>query len=148
MKIIVKAATKQTEPFDMAARKEQTGRLQSALKSMFPATWKSSVVMNSGEGGAIKMLLHNINKNTHVTWHNADIILYLMAHSKDGGNKFLKPTDKVQWNEVAKFGLKNSGVSYRKISGKTIEEITTKLINWLTKNKDAMIKYVDEKISK
>lgn len=84
------------------------------------------------------------NKEVKVTRHNSPVLIDLMMHLSNNSGKLVDTNNfEIELLTYA-HELRNAGVKFRKIKGSTPTEATKKLIQWFKKNKDIIVKTLNE----
>ena len=78
------------------------------------------------------------DRDWKVTIHNSDIHLSFTMHLTDRGGRVPETMEKFVIDGQVSYQMKNEGIKYRKISGKSPMDAMKKLVAWFKKNKDAI----------
>lgn len=111
--------------------KQQSTRIRNELTEIFDKNyWNTFSWFSEGINNQIVVKIYDImNESIKTSYYNADVYIVLKMTYTEKENKY-------SYNLISK--QFSSNIKYRKISGKTITETTTKLINWFIKNKELL----------
>lgn len=120
--------------------------LRKELASMFDRNYTISVKSPSSNTGIMSksfwVSVWNVPENsTDLQRLNCKMQLKFVMHLTDGGGR-QQDMSKFEFECMTlPVGAKQKGLTYRKVSGKTVREATTKLFAWIKKNEITLKEY-------